>query len=138
MRIAIVDGQGGGVGRALTAALSERIADSDEIIALGTNSLATGAMLKAGAKLGATGENAIVVNVERADVIAGPIGIIAANAMLGELTPAMARAIGASTAVKVLIPQERCGIIVAGVAMDQGLQSRIDEAVERILGLKQK
>lgn len=135
MRIAIVDGQGGGVGRALAAALSSKMDASDEIIALGTNSAATGAMLKGGAKLGATGEHAIVVNVARVDVIAGPIGIVVADALLGELSPAIARAIGGSAALKVLIPLDRCGIVVAGLP-PQPLQASIDDAVERILGFR--
>ena len=132
MRIAIVDGQGGGVGKALAAALAERAPAGTEILALGTNSAATSAMLKAGAKFGATGENAIVVNAPRMDAIVGPVGIVVANSMFGELSPAMARAIGESPALKVLIPMERCGIIVAG-GSSKTLQERIDEAVDILL-----
>ena len=133
MKIAVIDGQGGGVGRALVAELKARIRDNEHtILALGTNALATLAMLKAGAHEGATGENAILVNAARADVIAGPIGIVLANALLGELTPRMAEAIAASPAHKVLVPIERCQVHVAGTVA-QPLQASVEQAAEYIL-----
>lgn len=132
MRIAIIDGQGGGVGKALVAALSQKISPDDEIIVLGTNSAATVSMLKGGAKTGASGENAIIRNAALADVIAGPIAIVIANSLLGELTPAIAQAVGESSAVKVLIPMDRCGIVIAGESL-MTLQEKIDNAVLRIL-----
>ena len=89
MRVVIIDGQGGGMGRALTERLRAASPEA-EIVAVGTNVLATAAMLKAGASAGATGENAVRVNCRRADVIAGPIGIVLADALLGEITPEMA------------------------------------------------
>jgi len=104
MRIAVVDGQGGGIGKAIVEKLRKELPGDVEIIALGTNSAATVLMLKAGANEGATGENAIVYNADKVDVIMGVIGIIAANSMMGELTPLMARAIAESPAKKVLIP----------------------------------
>lgn len=134
MRIAVIDGQGGGIGKALVERLKEELADGAEIIALGTNPLATSLMLKAGASAGASGENAIVVNAKKVDVIVGSIGIIAADAMLGEVTPAMANAVASSDAVKVLVPTNRCGIIVAGAA-NLSLPSCIDEAVKAVKSL---
>ena len=92
MRIAVIDGQGGGIGKAIVEKLRKEMQEGIDIVALGTNSTATSIMIKAGANEGATGENAIVYNAPRVDVIVGAIGIIAANSMLGELTPAMARA----------------------------------------------
>jgi len=114
MRIAVVDGQGGGMGKALVEKIRDALGSQVEIIALGTNALATAAMLKAGADEGATGENAIVVNASRADYILGSVGIISANSMLGELTPRMAAAIAESPARKILIPFNRCGVFIAG------------------------
>lgn len=115
MQIMVVDGQGGGIGKTVIDTLRKKLGDDLEIIALGTNALATSAMLKAGANEGATGENAIVVCAPKADVIIGSIAILAANSMLGELTPAMAKAIAESPAKKVLIPLNRCQIYVMGV-----------------------
>ena len=131
MRIAVIDGQGGGMGRTLVEKLRNEFRDSIEIIAIGTNSLATSAMIKAGANEGATGENAIVYNAARVDVIIGPIGIIAANSMLGELTPAMAAAIAESPAKKVLIPVSKCNISIAGVK-NEPLQNYIEAAVKLV------
>lgn len=114
-RVAVVDGQGGGIGKMLVERLQQQFSDRIHILALGTNALATSAMLRAGADEGATGENAIVRNAKRVEVILGPIGIVVSNAMLGELTPAMAGAIGESEAVKYLIPVSRCSVQIAGV-----------------------
>ncbi len=114
MRVAVVDGQGGGIGRALVERLRQALPGL-ELVALGTNALATSAMIKAGANEGATGENAIVHQSTRVDAIVGPIGIVVANAMLGELTPLMARAIGESPVQKMLIPVSRCSVQIAGV-----------------------
>jgi len=134
MRIAVIDGQGGGVGRALVAELRARLPQEHTILALGTNALATAAMLKAGANEGATGENAVVFNANRADVIAGPIGIVLANSMLGELTPEMARSVAESPAQKVLIPMERCQAHVVGAA-SQPMQLSVEQAAEYICRL---
>jgi NAD(P)-dependent dehydrogenase (short-subunit alcohol dehydrogenase family) len=131
MRIAVVDGQGGGIGRAIVERLREKLGAGAEIIALGTNPLATSLMLKAGANEGASGENPIVVNAPKVDVIMGSIGIIAADAMLGEVTPAMAEAIAKSGAQKVLIPLNRCGIIVAGT-VSEPLPFYINAAVDAV------
>lgn len=115
MQIAVIDGQGGGMGKTVIERLRSELGDGIDILALGTNSLATSLMLKAGANEGATGENAIVVNAPKADIIVGSVAVIAANSMLGELTPAMARAVAESPAKKVLIPLNRCNIYVMGV-----------------------
>ena len=133
MRIAVVDGQGGGIGRAIVAGLRESGLPDLEILALGTNSAATGNMMKAGASQGATGENAIVFNADRVDVIVGVITILAANSMLGEMTPAMTSAIGSSRAIKVLIPINRCGIHVVNTG-EESLSASIQEAIKVIRG----
>ena len=114
MNILIIDAQGGGIGRQLVAAVKKAF-PGDTVTAVGTNSLAASAMLKAGADLVATGENAVVVGCRRADVILGPIGIVIADAMLGEVTPAMAEAVGSCRGKKYLVPVNSCGVVVAGV-----------------------
>lgn len=144
MVILVVDAQGGGLGRALIEKLvAEGIGGSDgvsgnaEIWAVGTNSQATAAMRKAGANACATGENAVVFNAQKADLIAGGIGIIAANSMMGEITPAMAAAISQSDAVKLLIPYGKCNFKIIG-ALDVPLAAKLDEAVAQIKKLVQE
>ena len=129
--VVIIDGQGGGVGRALTEAVRKTY-PGVHVRAVGTNALATGAMLKAGAAEGATGENAVIFNVRQADVLLGPIGILAANGLLGEVTPRMAEAIGSSDAVKILLPSQRCSIRLA-VGPGQSMQVYLEDAM-RLLG----
>lgn len=129
--VAVVDGQGGGMGRGLVEAVKKKW-PSLHVRALGTNSLATAAMLRAGADDGATGENAVAVNAARADVILGPVGIAIPNGLLGEVTPRMAEAVGESAAAKILLPSQRCGIRLA-VGPVQPMQFYLDEAV-RLLG----
>ncbi|MDR1892718.1 MAG: DUF3842 family protein [Oscillospiraceae bacterium] len=114
MRLAVIDGQGGGIGKAVVEKLREVLGDKAYILALGTNALAASVMLKAGANEGASGENAVLVNAPKVDIIIGSVAIIAANSMLGELTPLMAKAVAESNAKKILIPLNRCGIVVAG------------------------
>ena len=133
MRIVVIDGQGGRMGSALVERIKAALPEA-ECLAVGTNSTATAAMLRAGADAGATGENPVLVNARTADVIAGPVGILAANALYGEVTPAMARAIGESRALKLLLPVNRCGVVVVGVR-EQPLGDYIREAVERIRAL---
>lgn len=113
-KIVIIDGQGGKMGAALTAQFKEALPQA-EIVAVGTNSTATTAMLRAGADAGATGENPVVVGCADADLIAGPMGIITANALYGEITPRMAAAVSESKAQKLLIPVNRCSVTVVGV-----------------------
>ena len=125
--VAIVDGQGGGMGRALAEAVKKDFPDL-RVRALGTNALATAAMLKGGADEGATGENAVVLGAGRAHILLGPVGVLAANGLLGEVTPRMAEAIGASGAVKILLPSQRCSIRLA-VGPGQPMQYYLDEAM---------
>ena len=108
--IAVVDGQGGGIGKAIVAKLKSEV-PGVHIRALGTNSAATGNMLKAGAQDGATGENAIIHNAKKADIIMGVLAILMPDSLLGELTPKMAEAIGSSEARKILIPVDRCSSV---------------------------
>ena len=115
MEILVIDGQGGGLGRQLVAAVKKAVPQA-VVTAIGTNSAATSAMLKAGADRAATGENAVVVGCRRADVILGPIGIVMADALLGEITPAMAQAVAQSDARRILIPANRCDTLVVGVS----------------------
>ena len=133
MRILIIDGQGGGIGGQLVAAIREQVPDSD-VTAAGTNTIATSVMLKAGAHHAATGENAVVVGCRKAEVIAGPIGILVADALLGETTPAIAAAVGQSQALKILIPTSHCGVLIAGMA-DQPVSRLIQDAVAKIRSL---
>lgn len=115
MKVAVIDGQGGGIGKVIIEKLRKAFGERIELFSFGTNALATAAMLKAGANDGATGENAIVHNMPRMDVIVGTFGIVVANSMVGELTPAMALAVANSSARKVLLPINRHGIDIVGV-----------------------
>ena len=115
MNILVMDAQGGGIGKQVVTAVRTRFPDVT-ITAVGTNAAATTAMLRAGADEGATGENAAVVCCRRADVIIGPVGIVIADAMLGEVTPRMAVAVGQSAAKRILIPVNHCANFIAGVA----------------------
>ena len=125
--IAVIDGQGGGMGRALVE-MAKRTVPDLHVRALGTNALATGAMLKAGADDGATGENAVVYSAARAHILLGPVGILTPNGLLGEVTPAMAAAVGGSDAVKILLPSQRCSIRLA-MGPAQPLQYYLDDAM---------
>lgn len=116
-KIVVIDGQGGGMGRQMIALLKSARPDIS-LTAIGTNAIATSAMLKAGADRAATGENAVIVACRTADVIVGPVGIVIADSLLGEITPRMAVAVGQSTARKLLLPVNTCGNVVVGVADD--------------------
>ena len=118
------------MGRALVE-LAKRTVPDLHVRALGTNALATGAMLKAGADAAATGENAVIFNAQRADVILGPVGIAFANSMMGEISPAMAAAVCQSSAARVLIPINHCDNIVVGVP-DQPIGQLVAAAVEKV------
>ncbi len=115
-RICVIDGQGGGIGSAIIKKLKECFGEKVEIIALGTNAIATSQMLKARANRGASGENAIVHTVRKVDVIIGPISIILANAMMGEITPKIAEAVASSSAKKFLIPLTQENIVIVGLS----------------------
>lgn len=129
-KVLVIDGQGGGLGRQLVSALAAACPEA-ELTAVGTNSLAANAMLKAGASRAATGENAVVVNCRHADVIVGPIGIVIADALLGEITPAMAAAVCQSGARRVLVPINHCENYVVGVP-DQPVSQLVAAAAQKV------
>lgn len=114
MNILVIDAQGGGIGKQIVSALKKRYPEQ-YITAVGTNSLATSSMLKAGADAAATGENPVIVCSRRADVIIGPVGIVIADALLGEITAAMAAAVGQSPAKRILVPVNHCDNYIVGV-----------------------
>jgi hypothetical protein len=115
LRICVIDGQGGGIGAVVIRRLKEEFSEEVEVLALGTNAIATAQMMKAGANRGATGENAIMVSSRGADVIIGPIGIVLTDAMMGEVTPTMAAAVASSPARKFLLPLTQENVEVVGV-----------------------
>ena len=129
-KVLVIDGQGGGLGRQLVSALAAACPEA-ELTAVGTNSLAANAMLKAGASRAATGENAVVVSCRHADVIVGPIGIVIADALLGEITPAMAAAVCQSGAKRVLVPINHCENYVVGVP-DQPVSQLVAAAAQKV------
>lgn len=131
MKIAVIDGQGGGIGKLIVEKVRAELGNDTQIIALGTNALATSLMLRSGANEGASGENAIVFNAPKVDIIIGSIGILSANSMLGELSPLMALAIAESPAKKILIPLNKCNIYIAGTK-NEPLPHYIDEVMEII------
>lgn len=133
MNVLVIDGQGGGLGRQLVAAIAAACPEA-ELTAVGTNSLAANAMLKAGAARAATGENAVVVNCRHADVIVGPIGIVIADALLGEITPAMAAAVCQSGAKRVLVPINHCENYVVGVP-EQPVSQLVSAAAQKVKAL---
>jgi len=131
MRVAVIDGQGGGMGRVIIEKLRKEFHENIDILALGTNALATAAMLKAGANEGATGENAIIYNMTEIDCVIGSLSIIVANSMLGELTPKMAESIAAAKARKLLIPVYRGNIDIIGL-QNQPLPHFVDILVSKL------
>lgn len=130
MNILIIDGQGGQLGAQLIKAITARFADIT-ITAVGTNATATASMIKAGAKQAATGENPVIVACRKADVIIGPIGIVIADSLYGEVTPQMAIAVGQADATRILIPMNRCENLVAGVH-DFTMTAMIEDVVTRL------
>lgn len=130
MEIVVVDGQGGGIGKALVEQIKRKLPEA-KVVAAGANALATAAMLKAGADAGATGENAVIYNCKHAKIIAGPLGIVLANAMRGEITPKIARAAAESEAVKFLVPVLKCQVHVAGI-QEQPVGRLVEAAVSDI------
>jgi hypothetical protein len=126
MKIAVIDGQGGRIGQMIVSAIKKE-GISCNIRAIGTNSTATAAMLKAGAHQGATGENPVIIACRKADVIIGPIGIVIADAIFGEVTPKMAMAVGQADATRILMPVNRCDNLVAGV-LDLSMSTLIEDA----------
>lgn len=134
MNILIIDAQGGGIGKQVITALRQNIPDA-VITAVGTNTTATSVMLKAGADYGATGENAVVVGTRKADVIIGPIGITVADSMFGEITPAMAKAVGQSGAKRILIPVSHCDNIIVGIK-NLSMKELIEEVIAELHKLR--
>ncbi len=135
MKIAVIDGQGGGLGKSIIERMKKTNIVDIEIIALGTNSQATTGMIKAGAKTGATGENAIVVNSSKVDVIMGPIAVIIPNSIMGEITQSMALAVANSSAMKILIPLNRCNVEIPGTTQ-YNINELLDFAIEELMNVK--
>jgi hypothetical protein len=133
MNILVIDGQGGGLGKQLVAAIRAACPEAD-LTAVGTNSMAASAMLKAGAQRVATGENAVVVNCRRADIIVGPLGIVIADALLGEITPAMATAVCQASAKRVLVPVNHCDNYIVGVP-EQPIGRLVAAAADKVRAL---
>ena len=131
MKIVVIDGQGGGIGRALVSGIKANVTDA-VVTAVGTNTAATIAMQKAGADKAATGENAVVVAARDAEYIIGPVGIVVADALLGEVTPKMAQAVGSSNAKKLLVPVNMCDTIVVGVP-DLNVSTLVSQTIQRIM-----
>lgn len=130
MKILIIDGQGGKLGKQLVESILAHF-DDIEITAVGTNEAATEAMIKGGTKLAATGENAVIVGCRKADLIIGPIGIILADSMLGEISPAMAIAVAQSNATRILLPVNKCNNLIAGIK-DMTTASLIADTLDKI------
>jgi hypothetical protein len=129
----VIDGQGGGIGRAIIKRLRDTFGEEMEILALGTNSVATSQMMKAGANRGATGENAIITTAPRANIIIGPLSIILADSMMGEVSAGISQAISSSNALKILIPLTQERVQIVGVS-DEPLPHLIDQVIEIIRG----
>lgn len=128
IRIAVIDGQGGGIGTTVIKKIKETYGERTEVWALGTNAIATAQMMKAGANKGATGENAICYCVGRVDVIIGPVSILVSNAMMGEMTPQMVQAIGTSPAPKLLLPLTQESVVIVGT-----LREPLPHMVDRLI-----
>ncbi len=131
MKVAVIDSQGGGIGKLITEKIRKTLKDRVEIIALGTNAMATALMLKAGADEGASGENAVCETVKRVDVVLGPVAIIIANSMSGEVTPKMAIAIAGADAEKILIPLNKSGVNIVGL-YNEPLPHLVDMMVQLV------
>ena len=131
-KVCVIDGQGGGIGATIIKKLRERFEERIEIIALGTNAIATAQMLKARANKGASGSNAIVHTVKKADVIIGSIGIIMPQAMMGEVTPLMAEAVCSAEAKKILLPLTQENVVIVGVS-GLPLPQLVDELLDKHL-----
>lgn len=130
MNILVIDGQGGQLGSQLVKGILSNFSEAN-VMAIGTNSVATSVMLKAGAHQAATGENPVVVACRKADIIVGPIGIVIADALFGEVTPQMAMAVGQADATRILLPVNKCDNLVAGVS-DLSMTSLIEDVIKKI------
>ena len=130
MKMVVLDGQGGGIGRAIVSAIVPILPEGAELLCVGTNAMATAAMLKAGAHRGATGENSVRWAAEHADVLVAPIALVLRDAMMGEVTGEMAACVGASRAKKIFVPTQRCNAYVAGVS-DMSMQQLVEDAARQ-------
>ena len=130
MTIIVLDGQGGGIGRAIISALLPLLPQGAQLLCVGTNAMATAAMLKAGAQRGATGENAVCWAARNADILIAPIALVLKDSMMGEITGNMAAAVGSSRATRILVPTERCGTLVAG-AHGISMQALVEDAARQ-------
>jgi len=130
MKILVIDGQGGGVGRQLAVQIKQMFPDV-QLMAVGTNTIATSAMMKGGADTAATGENAVLVAARKADVIVGPLGIVVADSLGGEITPAMANAVAQADAKRILLPFRNCDNVIVGVS-DYALVNLVRQAIEEL------
>ena len=131
-RICVIDGQGGGIGATLIRYLKKAYGEKVELVALGTNAIATAQMMKAGANRGASGENAIIQTLKSADLVIGPVGVSWANAMLGEVTPRMAEAVTSAGALKILLPLSQENVVLLGVTSEP-LPHIVEEMVEKTM-----
>ena len=136
-KICVIDGQGGGIGSAIIKKLKETFGETIEIIALGTNAIATANMLKARANRGASGENAIIHTIKNVDIILGPLSILMANGMMGEVTPSVAEAVSSASAEKMLIPLTQENVTIIGISQ-MPLPHFIDDLIEKHLNKKEK
>ena len=136
MKILVIDGQGGNMGFRIAKMILEQV-EGAVLRVVGTNSIATANMLKSGAAQGATGENAVIVGCRWADVIVGPIGIVIADSLMGEVTASMAASVGQSDAVRVLIPLNKCDTVVAGTE-DKSAAELLEAAVEKVKKIASK
>ena len=131
MKIVVIDGQGGRLGKLLVEGVKASLPQA-QVYGIGTNSIATATMVKAGADFGATGENPLVRGVMDADAVLGPIGVVVAHAILGEVTPAMAESVGGCRAKKYLVPMNSCGVVIAGVK-EQSLSAYVAQSIEQMI-----
>lgn len=130
MEVVVIDGQGGGIGRSIIEILKRKRPDIF-IIAVGTNAVATSSMIKAGADVGATGENAVIYNAQEASYILGPIGVVFANSMYGEISPNMAMAVNESKAKKILIPVSKCPVTIVGIE-NKSITEHIEQCINEL------
>lgn len=133
MNVLVIDGQGGQLGGQLIRLVKENFKDM-KIMAVGTNATATSSMLKAGADQAATGENPLIVACRKADVIIGPIGIVIADSLFGEITPQMAVAVGQADAVRILLPINKCDNLVAGIT-DMSTAKILEDVILKLRGI---
>ena len=134
MRVAVIDGMGGGIGAQIVARLRQVVTSPHQLIALGANATATAVMVKAGADVGATGENAMAVTIPQVDIVVGPVGIVIPNSLMGEITPGMATTVASSRAAKVLVPVQQPHVEIVGLE-SRALSAMLDDVTTRVVTL---